>query len=190
MNENSRPRLVAIVGLAIVGVGLSAISVAWATLAQHLGYPVPPSLARILGRFQAGSALGIAQLVVLAPIVEEVLFRGVILRVLLWFYPATVGVVVSTAVFAVTHPNVYQFVPAALYGVVVGVLFVRTGSVMLCVWLHAAYNAALGVNPDVMSLLWRLPVLLLGVWMLRRGLFDVFPIARWRKTGVSMIDGA
>jgi len=80
---------------------------------------------------------------VLAPVLEEMLFRGVILRAFLQRYPRGVAIVHSAGIFGLAHMNLYQFVVALTIGLVTGWLYERTRSLWPCIALHAAYNSSL-----------------------------------------------
>lgn len=77
---------------------------------------------------------------VLAPVLEEMLFRGLILRGLLLRYPPSTAIVHSAALFGLAHFNVYQFFVGLSSGLVLGLAYQRTRSLWPCVLLHAAFN--------------------------------------------------
>jgi uncharacterized protein len=76
-----------------------------------------------------------------APLLEEMLFRGIILRSFLRQYSKTASILGSAALFAIAHLNVYQLVTAFAVGIVAGWLYERTRSLWPCILLHASYNA-------------------------------------------------
>jgi len=78
---------------------------------------------------------------IIAPIVEEMLFRGVILRSFLRQYGRIPSVLGSAALFGIAHLNIYQGVEALIAGAILGWLYERTRSLIPCIALHAAYNA-------------------------------------------------
>ena len=80
---------------------------------------------------------------VIAPVVEEMLFRGVILRGFLQRYPRSNAIWGSAVLFGLAHLNIYQFVAALLLGAVSGWLYERARSLVPCIALHSAYNTAL-----------------------------------------------
>jgi uncharacterized protein len=85
--------------------------------------------------------------VVVAPIVEEVVFRGILFRALgdrigVWF-----GAIVSSAVFALIHVEVVLSQPLALgglfaVGMVLALAYHWTGNLLVPVLGHAVFNAA------------------------------------------------
>lgn len=87
--------------------------------------------------------LGYLAVGLLAPLVEEMVFRGAILRVMLdyggrrWHWLA---IAASALLFAVAHGNVAQGVHATLLGLLLGWLYYRTRSIVPGVVLHWVNN--------------------------------------------------
>ena len=72
----------------------------------------------------------------LVPFVEELLFRGVLMQSL----PVAIGLPFSALLFALAHGvNVYLF-PLFLTGWMLGMLRLRTGSLLVSICAHAAFN--------------------------------------------------
>ena len=85
-------------------------------------------------------ALNAAVVVIAAPIVEELTFRGVGFRLLAPF--GTIIAVVGTAVaFAADHGLVEGFPALFLFGLAVALVRLRTGSLYPGMLLHASFNA-------------------------------------------------
>jgi membrane protease YdiL (CAAX protease family) len=109
-------------------------------------------LARSLGapaHQETGAAHGVGAIAVLlvfiavgAPVVEELFFRGLVLRGLLGRVPAPVAIIVSGLLFALAHFEPVQFAGLAVFGVVLGVLAWRTARLAPGMAAHAAFNAA------------------------------------------------
>ena len=90
-------------------------------------------------------ALFVLGAVIFAPIVEELLFRGVLLRALLRKFRPAGAVLVSSTVFALVHyvgdPNTLPFLPAlAGLGAVLAVVVIKTGDLSTAIWIHAGFN--------------------------------------------------
>ncbi len=96
-----------------------------------------PSLDRIIDASWQGPVLA----VVIAPLTEEFLFRGVILRGLLGGWKPWAAIAISAALFGVMHLNPAQLPIALATGVVLGWVYVRTRSLGLCMLGHAVNNA-------------------------------------------------
>ena len=85
---------------------------------------------------------------IFAPFFEEWLCRGMILRGLLNYKKAdgTNGIkpvwaiVISAAVFALIHGNIWQALPAFLIGIVMGIVYYKTGSLKLTMLMHFVNN--------------------------------------------------
>ena len=75
-----------------------------------------------------------------APVIEELLFRGLLLGALLRSVPAAVAGVWSALLFTFVHPMV-SWPPVFLLGVLCAALRLRGWSVVACMVLHAVYNA-------------------------------------------------
>jgi len=79
-------------------------------------------------------------LVVVAPVGEELLFRGLILHGLRARYNAIVAVVSVSVLFALLHLNIWQAPAAFAAGMVFGWWLLQTGSLGLCIFGHALLN--------------------------------------------------
>lgn len=79
--------------------------------------------------------------VIFAPLLEEILFRGIILRGLLnrGMKPA-LAIFVSALAFGGFHFNPWQFVAGLLLGLVLGYAYWKTGSLSVAILLHAFNN--------------------------------------------------
>lgn len=78
-------------------------------------------------------------IVILAPLCEEPVFRGLIMRG--WLrYGFLAGVGGSGVLFGLQHAQLSGTVPLSLVGVVLGVLVVRASSLWPAVTVHAVYN--------------------------------------------------
>ncbi len=87
---------------------------------------------------QALIALGV---VVLAPLLEEAVFRGAVFVPLRKRYPTTTVVLVTAALFALVHQVPQRLLPLFLMGIVVGYLRAASGSLATSVLAHVAFNA-------------------------------------------------
>jgi len=92
------------------------------------------------------SLVGLSVLMVLlalgGPLVEELFFRGLLMRSLAARIGAPWAILVSAVLFALAHFEAPQFVGLAAFGVVLGVLAWATGRLTISFGAHAAFNAA------------------------------------------------
>lgn len=78
----------------------------------------------------------------LAPLAEELVFRGAVLRALLrWHKNAWVGIAISAALFAIIHVNPAQMPHAFLAGLLLGWMYYRTDSIVPGVVFHWVNNS-------------------------------------------------
>jgi membrane protease YdiL (CAAX protease family) len=80
-------------------------------------------------------------LVVGAPVVEELFFRGLLLSALRHRLGAWWGAVLSSILFGLAHFEPLQFPVLALFGLVLAALKLRTGRLGPNICAHAAFNA-------------------------------------------------
>ena len=86
-----------------------------------------------------GILLNYLWMVLVAPVFEEVLFRGGLLGTLKkhgnWF-----AVIVSALLFGLAHENISQMLYATALGFMLGMMYVRAGSVVPCIITHICIN--------------------------------------------------
>lgn len=114
-------------------------------------YPMSASDEEQFGTMLTPALPQLVLVCVLAPVLEEMLFRGIILRSFLVQYERWYAIAGSAVVFGFAHGNLYQFVGASLFGLFAGWLYERTRSLVPSIALHAAINTgtmALAANAD------------------------------------------
>ena len=89
---------------------------------------------------------------VFAPLFEEWLCRGLVLRGLLQKTHPVSAIMVSSAFFAVLHMNPWQALPAFLLGVLFGYVYYKTGSLKLTMLMHCVNNTMAVVFSRIPSL--------------------------------------
>jgi len=88
-----------------------------------------------------GDVVLVLVVVVGAPVVEELFFRGLLLRSLQARIGSVGAVIVSGLLFGLAHFEPLQLPVLALFGVVLGVLALRTGRLGPGICAHAAFNS-------------------------------------------------
>lgn len=78
--------------------------------------------------------------VVLAPVVEEILFRGMLLPALAKRFGAAAAVVITAMVFAAIHAHVPSLVPLFVLACALSLAYIGTGSLAASMIMHAAFN--------------------------------------------------
>ena len=84
--------------------------------------------------------------VVLAPLFEETIFRGVLLPVLGRSLGRSGSVVISALVFAIAHLSIGELPPLLVLGLGLALLRLSTGRLFPCVVMHALWNGVTFLN--------------------------------------------
>jgi membrane protease YdiL (CAAX protease family) len=89
---------------------------------------------------------------IFAPIFEEWLCRGMVLRGLLTKMNPVWAIVISALFFAVIHGNPWQALNAFLIGVLMGYVYYKTGSLILTMIIHFVNNGTAVILSNIESL--------------------------------------
>ncbi|MBK5203488.1 MAG: CPBP family intramembrane metalloprotease [Prolixibacteraceae bacterium] len=80
------------------------------------------------------------KVVIIAPFVEESIFRGIIMHGFMRNYPAFIAVFVSALFFALFHLNPWQFSATFLLGLLLGTIMIITRNIFACMAVHSINN--------------------------------------------------
>lgn len=90
---------------------------------------------------ETGSFLGVLSIVLVAPVVEEIIFRGLIMTRLSRVMPGWLAVVLSAAVFGVCHGHPVWAGYAFVLGVLYGFVALQAGSILPSILGHLVFNS-------------------------------------------------
>ena len=139
-NSVSSTLIVSVIPLAII-----VISSLWwlGDIENYIVLLFPQDLASInmLNRLLDGGFITVIAICVIAPFVEEMLFRGIILRGFLIHYSPINAIVASSALFGLIHLNIYQIPGAFVFGCIIGYVFYLSKSLWPCIFAHSLANA-------------------------------------------------
>ena len=93
----------------------------------------------------AHNVLGVITISLVAPLLEEVLFRGAIQGYMMRRYNPWVAIVSAALVFGIFHLNPVQTLYATLIGIVFGWIYYRTGSLLSVIVGHVLNNSMASV---------------------------------------------
>jgi membrane protease YdiL (CAAX protease family) len=79
---------------------------------------------------------------IIAPLLEELLFRGLLQKSLSHKLPIWAAIAISALVFGVMHMDFYAMPPLIMMGAIFGVIYHLTGSLRVTILLHLINNAA------------------------------------------------
>jgi membrane protease YdiL (CAAX protease family) len=92
-----------------------------------------------------GSQTGIISLfqsIIAAPVLEELIFRGIILDGLLKKYSSLKSILISSLLFGLIHLNTSQLVVGLIMGIFTGWIYYKTRMLTLSILIHSVYNLA------------------------------------------------
>jgi membrane protease YdiL (CAAX protease family) len=146
----------------LVWLALAGISGLELQLAKQLGLVATPGLLnRQTVALPAAWGVTFVLGVLIAPVIEEMLYRGVILHRLSRRWGVRGGVVASSLLFALMHfslPLLSRF----LLGVILANAFIKTRTLLVPIVMHATFNGlALAERWLVQNLAWQLPTIVL-----------------------------
>jgi membrane protease YdiL (CAAX protease family) len=148
--------------LAVAWLGFFLFSAVYAAIARGFGVDLDDKLTSELGTDSSTAALvatGVLVCVV-APITEELFFRGFFftaLRSSMSLWPAAL---ITGAVFGLIHFKLQFLLPLAVLGAALCLLYARTGSLIPCIALHSLNNSlAFGVTEHWT---WEVPAVMAG----------------------------
>lgn len=135
------PPPAALSGAVLLALGGWLIAGEIATLTE-VALPMPEIFARMFEElFSTANPVGsLVLLVVLPPLIEETLCRGLMLRAMLQRWKPANAILVSSLVFGFIHLNPWQFFYASWLGMIFGWAYFRTRSLGLCMVMHALNN--------------------------------------------------
>lgn len=129
--------VVAAVGAIVPSMALQELLPEWPEWARQIADATNSELVRLMR-----SPAGYIVVALLPPVVEELVFRGAVLRSLLQWKPERrwLMITVSALLFALIHMNPDQMVHAFLIGLLLGWMYERTGSIFPGVVYHWVNN--------------------------------------------------
>lgn len=111
----------------------------------------------------ASSIIGILGIVVFAPILEEILFRGMIFNRLREEMNVVVAAIIQAIIFGIMHGNMLQFFYTFALALVMAYVYVKTDSLWMSILVHITYNLfGVAIYPNLLDS-FNIPLILFGV---------------------------
>ena len=192
-------------GYIIAGVGVMLIAIPFTALLGELNQqiPFPENIANWMKQKEEAASkpmqallsrpgvkdllLNMVFIAICAGVGEELLFRGMVQRMLIRIFKSPwAGIVVSAAIFSAMHMQFYGFLPRFTLGILLGAIYWYSGSLWVAILAHFIYDAVLVLlawsNPGMLKQDTDIPltslalggsislalVLILLVWMKKR----------------------
>ena len=74
------------------------------------------------------------------PILEELLMRGIIVGQLYFWHGMLPAIMFSSICFGILHNNIVQFLYAMIIGIALGLMYIKTKRLSLCILAHCLIN--------------------------------------------------
>ncbi|HMG09671.1 MAG TPA: CPBP family intramembrane glutamic endopeptidase [Mucilaginibacter sp.] len=103
--------------------------------------PMPAYVQKLFENAFTKNVFSLVTVIIAAPIMEEILCRGILLKGLLKNYSPQKAILISAIFFGVMHLNPWQALPAFCAGLFLGWVFYKTQSVIPGMIIHATINA-------------------------------------------------
>ena len=145
INMRLIPKNILVVFLLIV----STLCIQW-SLTMPLGdlIPMPDSIKEVFIELflKMNNIYGLITVAIAAPILEELVFRGIILDGLLKRRSPLSAILISSFLFGFVHLNPWQFIAAMILGMFIGWVYYRTKNLFYCILIHFTNNFAASVT--------------------------------------------
>jgi membrane protease YdiL (CAAX protease family) len=102
--------------------------------------PMPVYMQELFEKAFIKNVFSLVTVIIAAPIMEEILCRGILLKGLLKNYSPQKAILISAIFFGVMHLNPWQALPASCAGLFLGWVFYKTQSVIPGMIIHATIN--------------------------------------------------
>lgn len=127
--------------LIIAAAGCYALDVTIANLVAWLSPAAMDSFDSIMGAALSGSlVISFLTMVILAPVAEECLMRGIIFQMLSKRFAAIPAVILSASFFSLYHLNIMQAIYVLPLGLLLGYTAYKCKSVLPCILIHMVNN--------------------------------------------------
>lgn len=114
----------------------------WLSGVVNQFYTLDNSYSEMFDSIQKGSlTMTLIAMVFVAPFVEEVFFRGLILKKLANHLHATAAILIQAVLFAAIHFNMAQLMPTFILGCFAAYLYLKTQNITVPIVFHMFFNA-------------------------------------------------
>jgi len=78
---------------------------------------------------------------ILAPVFEEMIFRGFLLPSLTRYFPVWAAILLSSLLFSVAHLSLSEVLPLTVLGLVLGIVYTRSRNILASIIVHSLWNS-------------------------------------------------
>lgn len=139
---------------------MSVANILWSLNLEVPGFGEQSSYVDFFGDEKFTAMFVVLIITFLAPIIEEIFFRGFVFQTILGRWPRWIAFTVSAAIFAVFHLELQIFIPLFILGLILNFLFFKSKSLYPGIAFHIINNViALGLeyylylHPDAIKMI-------------------------------------
>jgi membrane protease YdiL (CAAX protease family) len=130
----------ALLGIGLYGIFQGAVTLLSLVLPKEIIESQNAHSSSILG---GGIVLAVIYTVIIAPICEELVFRGLMISSLEGAMKKPIAVLITAILFSVVHlPSLIALGYTFLLGLILGFVYIKTKSLFPCIILHMLFNAS------------------------------------------------
>lgn len=156
IKKNISNKLLFIVATVVLALGMSGVTTQWLYFVYKYLEDVPFFKQSIASYDESWSGIEeesyffvFMSVVFLGPIVEELMFRGILFNILSKKFNLIIGAILSGLVFGIWHMELIQSIYTALFGIVLAILYAKSGSLLFPILCHIVYNFVGTLPPDL-----------------------------------------
>lgn len=105
------------------------------------GFQIQEKILPVFGQETINLIIAGILIVIIAPILEEIFFRGFLLRTLVNKWGIVLGSIISSALFAILHLQFGNIIPIFILGLIINWMAIRSKSILPCIFFHIFNNA-------------------------------------------------
>lgn len=110
--------------------------------------------------------VGVFLMIVVAPIFEEILFRGIVFGELSSFMRPWAAIILQGLIFGIAHAALFQSIFAFVLGIILGIIYYYSKSIKMAFVYHIAFNASAFIITTQLSGISALIISILGVLLI------------------------
>ena len=159
--------------LLVISLGLSGLSVVWLNFAESFLSWIPAfqdsftSFEQSFGGLENENYLFVlGSVVILGPIVEELMFRGIVYHSIKKALGVWAAILLSALLFGIWHMELVQPIDVIIIGVGIAIVYETTGNMVYPVLLHILNNFYSALPPQIDTPLWNSVIEIAGYLMI------------------------
>ncbi|XP_078445153.1 uncharacterized protein LOC144714306 [Wolffia australiana] len=90
---------------------------------------------------------------VVAPVSEEILYRGFLLTSLTKWFPTSISIIMSSAVFTLAHLSPGKSLEIFIFGTVMGLVYAQTRNLLAPILMHASWNLGVILTLTILQMM-------------------------------------